>query len=637
MISVACVHFVMISFGQAADRNPQIQKAIDRGVAFVRSKQGQDGSWKYETFAGTGSHVGATALVGLTLLECGVPASDPAVQQAVQFVRKNAPSLIYTYGLSTSIWFLDRLGDEADVYLIQFMAVRLLAGQNEAGGWTYNCPVVAPMRIKPEVRNLKLETNPKPKEANKVQEDAKEKEKKRHELTPEIQDLLKRLAQPQAAPQQPQVGANGDPYAPYAAAAQSKGDNSNTQFAALGLWVARRYGVPVESALIRIEKRYRATQVIDGGWNYMPNYSMGADHDHSPAMTCAGLIGLAVGHGAAVEAPKEKKIRVIDPDKDNNMQAGFRHLGDILLEYSQLRVIGGTNDSSFYFLWSMERVAEIYGLKTIGRRDWYAWGSNVLLNSQSEDGGWYGRYHPSGIDSCFALLFLVRANVAKDLSVTLRGKMRDPGTRTLKAGGVGAEALKKSGEGRGASAEIKRKGDVRGSAESTEKKTTEASETSVATDASAARRMSDELATANDGQQSDLLTRYKEGKGQAYTQALAGAIPRLKGENKIKAREALAERLTRMTADTLRTELKDDDPEIRRAASLACAMKDDKIHVPDLIPLLDDPEPLVGRAAHAALKSLTSQDFGPPKDASSKDRAKAMEAWKDWWVKQENK
>ncbi len=90
-----------------------------------------------------------------------------------------------------------------------------------------------------------------------------------------------------------------------------------------------------------------------------------------------------------------------------------------------------------------------------------------------------------------------------------------------------------------------------------------------------------------------------------------------------------------MTADTLRAQLKDDDPEIRRAASLACAMKDDKNHIPDLIPMLDDSEPLVSRAAHAALKSLTSQDFGPAKDASAKDRAKALEAWKTWWSKQQ--
>jgi len=149
--------------------------------------------------------------------------------------------------------------------------------------------------------------------------------------------------------------------------------------------------------------------------------------------------------------------------------------------------------------------------------------------------------------------------------------------------------------------------------------------------------MSEDLVAAPAPQQEELLGKYKEGKGAAYTLALAGAIPRLSGDSKTKARDALADRFTRMTAVTLRAELKDDDPEIRRAASLACAMKDDKSHVPDLIPLLDDPEPLVARAAHAALKSLTSQDFGPAKDASAKDRTQAIEAWKGWWAKQERK
>jgi len=49
------------------------------------------------------------------------------------------------------------------------------------------------------------------------------------------------------------------------------------------------------------------------------------------------------------------------------------------------------------------------------------------------------------------------------------------------------------------------------------------------------------------------------------------------------------------------------------------------------------PAAAAARAAHAALKSLTSQDFGPAKDASAKDRTQAMEAWKEWSAKQERK
>jgi hypothetical protein len=56
-----------------------------------------------------------------------------------------------------------------------------------------------------------------------------------------------------------------------------------------------------------------------------------------------------------------------------------------------------------------------------------------------------------------------------------------------------------------------------------------------------------------------------------------------------------------------------------------------------LIPLLEDREPLVGRAAHVALKSLSNQDFGPDRDASPAERTKAVADWKAWWQKQTGK
>jgi hypothetical protein len=383
---------------EAAERNPKIQQAIDRGVAFLRSQQDKNGIWPYNTFSVTGGSVGATALVGLTLLECGVPADDPAIQQAAKYVRKNAAGLDFTYALSTSIWFLDRLGDDGDVPLIQLFAVRLMAGQNEFGGWTYTCPVIGAG----EERRLLNRVQPRPPQgeegkgegAAKKDPAAKadaDKDKKR-ELPPEIKEMLKQLER--RAAQQAQQGFGGEGiYQQDQKVAGLKGDNSNTQFASLALWVARRYGMPVEPALAGIEQRFRATQFQDGGWSYVPTPGGFYNKDISPAMTCAGLIGLAVGHGAAVEVAKEKRgVRVINPDKDKNLQAGFMHLGAILQEYAQIRVMGDhVNDRGFYFLWSLERVAEIYGLNTIGRKDWYAWGSTVLLNSQWPDGGWKGQ------------------------------------------------------------------------------------------------------------------------------------------------------------------------------------------------------------------------------------------------------
>ena len=63
-------------------------------------------------------------------------------------------------------------------------------------------------------------------------------------------------------------------------------------------------------------------------------------------------------------------------------------------------------------------------------------------------------------------------------------------------------------------------------------------------------------------------------------------------------------------------------------------MKEAKPLTPDLIDRLDDKEATVSRAAHAALKEMTKQDFGPTVSATDADREKALAAWKAWWAKQ---
>src|SRR5262249_2947755 len=72
-------------------------------------------------------------------------------------------------------------------------------------------------------------------------------------------------------------------------------DNSNTQFGVLGVWAARKHGVPVEHALDLIERRFLATQTGGGGWPYSGVVQ------GSPSMTCAGLLGLATAIGRREE------------------------------------------------------------------------------------------------------------------------------------------------------------------------------------------------------------------------------------------------------------------------------------------------------------------------------------------------
>src|SRR5262249_1836794 len=87
---------------------------------------------------------GYAALPALTLLECGVPPSDPLIQRTANYVRSKRVTLNTTYELSLAILFLDRLGDPQDKKLIQTYALRLVAGQTATGGWGYRCPPSGP-------------------------------------------------------------------------------------------------------------------------------------------------------------------------------------------------------------------------------------------------------------------------------------------------------------------------------------------------------------------------------------------------------------------------------------------------------------------------------------------------------------
>jgi HEAT repeat protein len=225
-------------------------------------------------------------------------------------------------------------------------------------------------------------------------------------------------------------------------------------------------------------------------------------------------------------------------------------------------------------------------------------------------------------------LFLRKANLARDLTAHLRSKIKDPGERVLRGGvGIGSTRGKKSIP---SGIELK-------DAKPLQKPTEGGSSSDAKLPDTESGRRAGELVKATGARQAELLEQMKNEKGSVQTEALATAIPYLDGESHRKAREALAERLTRMKDETLTGYLQDDDVEIRRAAALAIGMKESKSLVPNLIPMLRDPEITVARAAHAALKALTGQDFGPASKATREERDQAVIKWLQWWGQQRKK
>jgi hypothetical protein len=414
------------------------------------------------------------------------------------------------------------------------------------------------------------------------------------------------------------------------------GDNSNTQFAALALWIGRRHGLPVEHALALLDAGTRACQAPNGGfpytrWSFRGGQGPMVTINAEAAMTCSGLMCLAITAGAVNERvlgknPKAKR-GLINPNKDASIRGGFDALsvciGEPIADSGRQPVNLGLHafGKGYYFLWSVERVAAVYGLQKIAKKDWYAWGAEILLANQNRDGSWKGTYGAM-VDTSFALLFLCRSNLAPDLTASLRG---------ISGGEVG---LSSGGQG-GSKLVLGR--DIHGGIDPNARsnKNDPADKSWAATEKKIAA-LTKALVKGSRERQEELVKQYQKERGVEYTEALAGAIPLLKGDIKGKAQTALVGRLTRLKVQSLRDKLRDDNLEVRRAGALASARKKARVLVPDLITLLEDSELPVAIAARQSLKDLSGEDFGPEDDATRDERKAAVAKWLSWWKERGN-
>ena len=366
----------------AQDDVERIQAAVRRGVQYLKSRQGPDGSWKYNQH-----DVGITALLGLALAENGVQLDDPVLRSAYQYVQTNAPQIAQTYDVSLAILFLVRVGNARDTELIHLLGRRLAAGQLASGGWTYTCPQAVPPAAPASLTN---KPSPKP-------------------------DRTRRAGQLKAAQLTGQFG-----------------DNSNTQFAVLGIWAAGRAGLDVSGPMGLIDQRFRSTQSQQGGWGY------NGPRGDSDAMTCAGLMALALAKGHKTLEAQMVNRR---PDKDRPEGPAERPKmeSDSQIDQGIRRVEQFANNinpgSSLYFLWSLERVGVALGMARIGRVDWYGRGAAALVQGQQADGSWRTA-HGELADTAFALLFLRRSNLTQGMPQLVSSRSSESGDNRMRSGNV---------------------------------------------------------------------------------------------------------------------------------------------------------------------------------------------------------
>lgn len=387
-----------------------MESAIDRGVTFL--KECASGRKEDDYLA---KRTGAAALAGLTLLSCGVKPDDPAVQKLAARVRTSADlGEAGTYDISLGILFLDRLlevgdrGDAEDRERIRMLALRLMAGQNESGGWSYTCPVLSDKAEKEFSELLKRLPRPIDHAALTKNDSATERS-----TTPEKPAAIDRDKLPPGLRKAAVLFVEPSRQLDLS----SNDDNSNTQFALLAVWAAKKHGLPADRTLALVEARFRASQFPEGYWSYhiKPQWVQ------SDSMTCAGLLGLAVGRGTfAMDAKSQEPDAAIARGLQFLARGiGKPYKGQIPRHGARGTLISADSIGDLYYLWCLERVAVAYDLQTFGDKEWYPWGAEIIVKSQKEDGSWSDVWH--GVpDTCFALLFLKRTNVAQDLTGELR-------------------------------------------------------------------------------------------------------------------------------------------------------------------------------------------------------------------------
>ena len=188
------------------------------------------------------------------------------------------------------------------------------------------------------------------------------------------------------------------------------GDNSNAQYAALGLYACYRSGFTFERRTIDTAIAWwETTQRSDGSWDY------GAK---GGKVKTQGFGSMTAGGGSSIimlrriKGQRGKISRVRSTlgwcsrywRADANPQAP-----------DEIRQSFG-----YYWLYAAERLGDLFPQEKWGRVKWYAQGANWLVQNQDDDGFWREGSH-SGMeiaDTCFAILFLQRVMMVRSVSAS---------------------------------------------------------------------------------------------------------------------------------------------------------------------------------------------------------------------------
>jgi len=450
----------------------KVNAAVKKGVEYLKSQQGADGSWKGQRLSSQYPE-GVSALCGYALVKAGEPVNSECITKLLHYLRNQPFRTVYS--VSTLIMFLSALA--------------------------------TPPPVKKEAEELVK--NPGKKMRTSVFEPHEKRMRKQMKKLPGwVKDLLKKAVQWLISKQSNNIWRYPGPQPGGRGGIGPNEDASNTQYAMLALHCAMQVGISVPKSVFMkvipwflqnqdkdgpevkgfrvpaadlpiyklkklekqildsMKKRWEArvdawkkakkegktppkltnprTEVIEiddpykkfgaepgkmkaRGWCYVNRAANGIVGNDprigqmrtdwtktTGSMTTSGVISLIIAKSQVERQLNKSTLQMVN----QSIRDGF---GWLLKNWT---VSSNPNHPCWhlYYLYGIERCAILGLVDKIGKHNWYKEGAEYLMGAQQADGSWQGESEsPSwargelGVgpveNTCFALLFLLRATV----------------------------------------------------------------------------------------------------------------------------------------------------------------------------------------------------------------------------------
>jgi hypothetical protein len=335
--------FAFFAVPQGDVKQEDVNKAIDNGVEYLLKQVPEI----LELQKSTANPRWTGELVLLTLIHGGADKKGKEFNELLEFILDD--ELRCTYNVAIQAIALEKLDKQKYFWRIAQCAQFLVDNQKANGQWSYGQPTQIPRNI------LKLKNIKPKKSGTKV---------KRNKII---------IRQRRVLP--------------------GTGDNSNSQYAALGLRACIDAGCVIERKVIkRALNWWKTAQNLDGGWNYT---TPSAQNPSYGSMTVAGIAAICI-----YLYYLKKDMKVVKNNK--YIKKGVKWL---VKNFAVDKNPGKKTIWHYYYLYGLERAGALYDTEVFGTHRWYQEGARYLLKNQESDGSW----KRSVQDTCFAILFLRRA------------------------------------------------------------------------------------------------------------------------------------------------------------------------------------------------------------------------------------